>query len=62
MLVKSVNSDPRFGENTYQLTNISRIEPDSALFQIPPDYTIIDTPTGGRGGRGGQQAPRPVIK
>jgi hypothetical protein len=43
MLVKTVNSDPRFGENTYEFTNISREEPDAALFQIPPDYTIVDT-------------------
>jgi hypothetical protein len=43
MLVKTVNSDPRFGENTYQLTNISRDEPDASLFQIPADYKIMDT-------------------
>jgi hypothetical protein len=63
MLVKTVNSDPRFGENTYQLTNISRVEPDPALFQIPPDYTIIDPGAGrGRGGRGVQTpAKEPAI-
>jgi hypothetical protein len=42
MLVKTVNSDPRFGENTYQFTNISRDEPDPSLFQIPSDYTVIE--------------------
>ncbi|HUB80610.1 MAG TPA: hypothetical protein VMB03_17520 [Bryobacteraceae bacterium] len=42
MLVKTANSDPRFGENTYEFTNISRDEPDPSLFQIPADYTIID--------------------
>jgi hypothetical protein len=63
MLVKSVNADPRFGENTYQLTNVSRSEPDPALFQIPPGYTITDSPSpAGRGGRGGLTAPAPVIK
>jgi hypothetical protein len=62
MLVKTVNSDPRFGENTYQLTNVSRTEPDPALFQIPPDYTIIDTPAGGRGGRGAPAVAVPVNK
>jgi hypothetical protein len=41
MLVKSVSSDPRFGETTYQLTNIARTMQDPALFQIPPDYTVI---------------------
>lgn len=45
MLVKTVNSDPRFGENTYELTNVTRGEPDPALFQIPPDYTVVDAPT-----------------
>jgi hypothetical protein len=44
VLVKSVNSDPRFGETTYQLTNIVRVMQDPALFQIPPDYTISDRP------------------
>ncbi len=42
MLVKTVNSDPRFGENTYEFTNISRDEPDSSLFQIPADYTVME--------------------
>jgi hypothetical protein len=46
MLVKTVNSDPRFGQNTYEFTNISRAEPDPALFQIPPDYTILDLGAG----------------
>jgi hypothetical protein len=39
-LVKSSNSDPRFGVNTYELTNIVRADPDPALFQPPPDYTL----------------------
>ena len=39
MLVKSVNSDPRFGETTYQLTNIVRGGQDPTLFQVPADYT-----------------------
>jgi hypothetical protein len=46
MLVKTVNSDPRFGENTYEFTNISRDEPDASLFQIPPDYTILEVGAG----------------
>ena len=40
MLVKSVNSDPRFGTTTYQLTNIIRSMPDAGLFQIPGSYTV----------------------
>lgn len=40
MLVKSSNSDARFGDTTYELTNINRAEPDPTLFQIPADYTL----------------------
>jgi hypothetical protein len=40
MLVKSTSSDPRFGDNTYQLINIVQASPDPSLFQIPADYTI----------------------
>ena len=35
MNVKTVNSDPRFGETTYQLTNILQGAPAPTLFQIP---------------------------
>jgi hypothetical protein len=38
ILVKSVNSDPRFGDTSYQLTKIVQSPPDPALFQIPADY------------------------
>jgi len=50
-------SDPRFGTTTIQLTNITRSEPDPALFQTPADYTVTK---GGRGfgGPRGQQGPR----
>ena len=40
MLVRSSSSDPRFGDSTYQLTNIVQTSPDPSLFQIPGDYTI----------------------
>ena len=33
-LMYSKHSDPRFGEQTYRLTNIVRSEPDPALFQL----------------------------
>jgi hypothetical protein len=42
MAVLSKNSDPRNGESTTRLANISRSEPDSSLFQIPSDYEVID--------------------
>jgi len=42
MVVKSSNSDPRFGDTSFELTNIVRSEPDPSLFQIPADYTVIE--------------------
>jgi hypothetical protein len=39
LLLKSSNSDPRFGVTTYELTDISQSSPDPALFQIPAGYT-----------------------
>jgi hypothetical protein len=47
MLVKSINSDPRFGDTTYQLTKVSQSAPDAALFQIPADYTVVAQPRPG---------------
>jgi hypothetical protein len=40
-LVKSVHSDPRTGEEVFRLTNVSRVEPPSILFQVPPDYQVV---------------------
>lgn len=41
VLVMSRQSDPRFGETTYRLTNITRAEPSADLFQVPADFTLI---------------------
>ncbi|HLK67022.1 MAG TPA: hypothetical protein VKU19_26495 [Bryobacteraceae bacterium] len=41
VLVKSSNSDPRFGVTTYELTNISQAPPDPGQFQVPVDYTPV---------------------
>jgi hypothetical protein len=41
LIVYSRHTDPRFGEQTYRLTNISRSEPDRSLFTPPADYKII---------------------
>lgn len=46
MLVKTENGDPRFGKNTYELTNVSRDEPNASLFQVPGDYTVRDVGMG----------------
>jgi len=42
MIVSSKYTDPRFGEQTYQLTNIKQTEPDGGLFKVPADYKIDD--------------------
>jgi hypothetical protein len=38
--IYSKRTDPRFGTTIYQLTNISRAEPDASLFQVPSNYTV----------------------
>jgi hypothetical protein len=38
ILLKSTNSDPRFGVTTYELANIVRGQPDPAVFMPPADY------------------------
>jgi len=45
-VVKSSNHDPRFGDTTYELTNIDRAVPSAALFQIPAGYTIDESDHG----------------
>jgi hypothetical protein len=49
VVVMTRHSDPRFGETTYRLTNISRGEPSASLFQAPSDYTLKESPARGRG-------------
>jgi outer membrane lipoprotein-sorting protein len=48
--VQIKTSDPRFGNTTMQLTNVTQAEPDAALFQVPSDYTV-ETRGPGMGGR-----------
>jgi hypothetical protein len=59
VVVMTRHSDPRSGETTYRLTNISRTEPSAALFQVPSDYAVRDNtaPTGVRRMR--RPAPQP---
>jgi len=40
ILVKSINTDPRFGVNEYELTDIKQTAPDAALFAPPSGYTM----------------------
>ncbi len=43
-IVYSKRSDPRMGEQTFQLTNIVRSEPDASMFTVPPDFNLVDGP------------------
>ena len=40
--VRSKTLDPRNGETTIRLTNLSRADPDPGLLQPPQDYAIVD--------------------
>jgi hypothetical protein len=42
ILVKTIDKDPRTGEQTMELQGLVRTDPDAALFQVPPGYTIRD--------------------
>jgi hypothetical protein len=41
LIVYSKHSDPRYGDQTYRLTNISRSEPDPGLFAVPAEYKVL---------------------
>ena len=43
-VIYSKRSDPRMGDQTFQLTNIVRAEPDPSLFIVPSDFKIEDSP------------------
>jgi hypothetical protein len=43
-VVESRSIDPRFGERTFRLTNIKQGEPSATLFQVPADYTVVQSP------------------
>jgi hypothetical protein len=44
LVLQSTQTDPRFGETTYSLTNIQRNEPDPSLFQVPAGYKVEKVP------------------
>lgn len=44
-VVMSKHIDPRMGETTFRLTNITRSEPARTLFEVPADYTIKEGPS-----------------
>ncbi len=43
-VVYSKRSDPRMGEQIFQLTNITRTEPDASLFTVPADFKLTEGP------------------
>ncbi len=51
--VSETDSDPRFGTTTRTMTNLTRSEPDAALFQVPSGYAV--TKGHARPGRGPAQ-------
>ncbi len=55
-IVMTRHSDPRFGESSYRLTNISRSEPAKSLFEVPSDYSVSSGSGSGSGQGGGTAA------
>ncbi|MFN7828992.1 MAG: hypothetical protein ACK5RR_13600 [Acidobacteriota bacterium] len=51
-VVKSRHSDPRLGDNSFDLTRIDRAEPPASLFTVPEGYTITSAPGPVDGRRG----------
>jgi hypothetical protein len=47
MIISSRHSDPRFGDQTYKLTNIIRANPDGTLFTLPADFKMLAEPGSG---------------
>lgn len=43
-VIYSKRTDPRMGVQTFQLTNISRSEPDPSLFTVPTGFSVTDGP------------------
>ncbi len=44
VVVESRRMDPIGGEVTYRLTNLVRAKPPVELFQVPPDYSVVERP------------------
>jgi hypothetical protein len=40
LVMKQQSYDPRTGETRVELEQFSRVEPDAALFRVPPGYTV----------------------
>lgn len=44
MVMESKQTDPRFGETTYSVTDLDQSDPDPSLFEVPPGYTVQTIP------------------
>ena len=42
VMILNKSTDPRNGDHTQKLTNISQSEPPAYLFQPPPEYSVVD--------------------
>jgi hypothetical protein len=42
IIVKTLDSDPRTGEQTMELQGLVRTEPDAALFHAPSGFKVVD--------------------
>ena len=44
MVMESTQTDPRFGQTTYSVSDLDQTDPDASLFEVPPGYTVQTTP------------------
>jgi hypothetical protein len=42
IVLRSTQTDPRFGETTYEVTKLDKGEPAPSLFEIPSDYKVTE--------------------
>jgi hypothetical protein len=42
MTILTVTHDPRSGDRTFKIANLSTTEPDPTMFMAPPDYSVVD--------------------
>lgn len=58
LMVRQSVANPLVGDRGFLLTNVRRQEPDSAIFTIPPGYTVEERPELALGSAAVAQAPR----
>ena len=45
LMILQIHSDPRNGETTTKIENLSQTQPDPNLFLPPTDYNVVDVTT-----------------